>query len=330
MAEILSQNEIDALLKAFDSGKVDVKEIKDEKKENKIRPYDFKRPNRFSKEQLRTLQMIFENMSRSFTTFLSGYLRTLVQVSVVSVEQITYYEFSNSLTNPVFIAIIEAEPLEGPILLELNSNTTFAIIDKILGGVGKTEMLQRDYTEIEIGLLTRIAKQLMPFVRDSWNNVTEFSPEITKIETNSQFMQIISPNETIALCTLSINLNESEGYINFCIPHIAIEPVLPKLTTKFWFSNNNKQKEGNIQYLKSKISNTYVPVTAVIGTSQITVKDLLNFEIGDIILIDRKYKEPIDIMINGKVKFKGKPGIKNRRNCVKITKTGIKGDEGNE
>lgn len=329
MSDILSQNEIDELLKAMNSGKFDVKEIKESKQEAKIKPYDFRRPNKFSKEQLRTLQMIFENMSRSFTTFLSGYLRTLVQVSIVSVEQITYYEFSNSLANPVFIAVIDANPLEGPIILELNNNTTFIIIDKILGGIGNTDTVQRDYTEIEMGLLSRITAQLLPLIKDAWNNVIEINPEITRIETNSQFTQIISPNETIALGTMSLRINDNEGLINFCLPHITIVPILPRLTTKTWFSNIDKQS-NDIEIIKEKISNTYIPVKAVIGTSKITVKDLLNFSKGDIIEINKKYKDPIEIKINDKTKFLGVPGIRNKKYCVQVTEICSEGDEVNE
>lgn len=329
MADILSQSEIDELLKAMNSGEFDVKEIEESQQEAKVKPYDFRRPNKFSKEQLRTLQMIFENMSRSFTTFLSGYLRTLVQVSIVSVEQITYYEFSNSLTNPVFIAVIDAKPLEGPIILEYNNNTTFTIIDKILGGIGASEIVQRDYTEIEMGLLTRITTQLLPLIKDAWSNVTELNPEITRIETNSQFTQVISPNETVALCTMSLKINDNEGLINFCLPHITIVPILPLLTTKTWFSNAEKQT-CDIGIIKDKISNTYVPLKVVIGTSKITVRDLLSFDKGDVIEINKRYKDPIEVKINDETKFLGVPGIRNKKYCVQITEICSEGDDSDE
>ncbi|AEF17354.1 flagellar motor switch protein FliM [Thermoanaerobacterium xylanolyticum LX-11] len=329
MADILSQSEIDELLKAMNSGEFDVKEIEENQQEAKVKPYDFRRPNKFSKEQLRTLQMIFENMSRSFTTFLSGYLRTLVQVSIVSVEQITYYEFSNSLTNPVFIAVIDAKPLEGPIILECNNNTTFTIIDKILGGIGASETVQRDYTEIEMGLLTRITTQLLPLIKDAWSNVIELNPEITRIETNSQFTQVISPNETVALCTMSLKINDNEGLINFCLPHITIVPILPLLTTKTWFSNAEKQTY-DIGIIKDKISNTYVPLKVVIGTSKITVRDLLSFDKGDVIEINKRYKDPIEVKINDETKFLGVPGIRNKKYCVQITEICSEGDDADE
>ncbi|MGJ7044478.1 flagellar motor switch protein FliM [Thermoanaerobacterium thermosulfurigenes] len=329
MADILSQSEIDELLKAMNSGEFDVKEIEENQQEAKVKPYDFRRPNKFSKEQLRTLQMIFENMSRSFTTFLSGYLRTLVQVSIVSVEQITYYEFSNSLTNPVFIAVIDAKPLEGPIILECNNNTTFTIIDKILGGIGASETVQRDYTEIEMGLLMRITTQLLPLIKDAWSNVIELNPEITRIETNSQFTQVISPNETVALCTMSLKINDNEGLINFCLPHITIVPILPLLTTKTWFSNAEKQTY-DIGIIKDKISNTYVPLKVVIGTSKITVRDLLSFDKGDVIEINKRYKDPIEVKINDETKFLGVPGIRNKKYCVQITEICSEGDDADE
>lgn len=330
MPDILSQSEIDELLKAVNTGGLDFKEIGKVREEKKIKTYDFRRPNKFSKDQLRTLQMIFENLSRTLTTFLSGYLRTMVSVSVISIEQVTYYEFSNSLSNPVFIAILEAKPLEGPILLELNNNTTYAILDRILGGIGKSELITRDYTEIEMGLLTRIIKQVIPLIKEPWNNIVDITPGLLRIETNSQFTQIISPNETIALCTLVIKINDSEGMMNFCIPHISLEPILPKLTTKFWFSNIKKEESNNAELIKDKISKTYIPLTAQIGSTTITVKDFLNFEVGDIILIDKKYKEPIDVLIDKKVKFRGIPGIKNNKYSIRITQVVYKGDEDSE
>lgn len=329
MPDILSQNEIDELLKAVNTGGLDVKEITSTS-DKKIRQYDFRRPNKFSKDQLRTLQMIFDNLARSMTTFFSGYLRTMVNVSVISIEQITYYEFSNSLTNPVFISIFEAEPLEGPILFELNNNTTYAILDRLLGGIGKGELLERDYTEIEMGLLTRIVKQVIPLFKEPWNNILDINPVLMRIETNSQFTQIISPNETIALCTLSIKINETEGMINFCLPHITLEPILPKLTTKFWFSNLKKEESNKSEFLKEKISKTYIPLKVEIGQTTVAIRDLLNFEVGDIIMLDKNFKDPVDIVIDKKVKFQGIPGIKNKKYSVRITRVVYKGDEESE
>ncbi|MGB9779305.1 flagellar motor switch protein FliM [Caldanaerobacter sp.] len=330
MAEILSQSEIDELLKAFSQGEVKNLQNVEEKKAKKIRAYDFRRPNKFSKEQLRTLQMIFENFSRSLTSFLSGYLRTIVNVAVISVDQLTYYEFSNSLNNPVFIAIIDASPLEGPFLLELNNNTTYAILDRLLGGMGKGEFLDRDYTEIEINLLTKIVRQVLPLLQEPWSNIIELTPSLMRVETNSQFAQIISPNETVALCTLSVKINETEGILNFCMPHLTLEPIVPKLTTKFWFSSMKKEERVNPELIKEKIDKTYIPLTVELGRATVTVKDLLNFEVGDVVMLDKKYNEPIDVIIDKKVKLRGIPGIKGRRYSVKITEVVYKGDEESE
>jgi flagellar motor switch protein FliM len=330
LAEILSQSEIDELLKAFSQGEVKNLQNVEEKKPKKIRPYDFRRPNKFSKEQLRTLQIIFENFSRSLTSFLSGYLRTIVNVTVVSVDQLTYYEFSNSLNNPVFIAIIDASPLEGPFLLELNNNTTYAMLDRLLGGMGKGEFLDRDYTEIEVNLLTKIVKQILPLLQEPWSNIIDLVPSLMRVETNSQFAQIISPNETVALCTLSVKINETEGMLNFCMPHLTLEPIVPKLTTKFWFSSMKKEEKVNPELIKEKIDKTYIPLTVELGRTTVTVKDLLNFELGDVIMLDKKYNEPIDVIIDKKVKLRGIPGVKGRRYSVKITEVVYKGDEESE
>ena len=186
MSEVLSQNEIDALLSALNSGELDVHEIEEEKVEKKVKEYNFKIPNKFAKDHTRTLQMIHENFSRLLQTYLSGYLRALVQIEVISVDQLTYNEFSNSMPNPSVLGIVDFLPLTGSIIIEMTPSVSFAMIERVLGGTGQAYERSRGFTEIELGLLEKIMGQIISFFRDPWKNVIELRPKLKKIETNPQ------------------------------------------------------------------------------------------------------------------------------------------------
>ncbi|MEZ0537775.1 flagellar motor switch protein FliM [Caldicellulosiruptoraceae bacterium PP1] len=321
MGDVLSQSEIDELLRSLTSGDVKLEEINQPKKDKKIRTYNFKSPSKFAKDHLRTLQIIHENYSRIVTTFLSGYLRSIVQMDVLSVEQLTYYEFSNSLANPVVMGIVNIAPLKGSIVYEMSPEIAFSIIDRVLGGFGKGVDKIRTFTEIEIVLLERLLNQIIGYLRDSWENVVEIRPRLEKIETNPQFTQIVSPNETIALITITMKIGEVEGLINICIPHMVIEPIMPKLSTKYWFSSTAKEtSEETKEMIHKKLLKTKIPVRAILGTSKITVGEFLELQIGDVIKLDTRKNQEIEIRVGNKIKYHGVPGKKDGRLAVKITR----------
>ncbi|WP_045175657.1 flagellar motor switch protein FliM [Anaerocellum danielii] len=321
MGDILSQSEIDELLRSLTSGELSIEEIQKPKQEKNIRVYDFKRPSKFAKDHLRTLQMIFENYARIVTTFLSGYLRTVVQMDVLSVEQLTYYEFSNSLSNPVVMGVVNFSPLKGSIVFEMAPEIAFAMIDRVLGGFGKGIDKIRTFTEIELVLLERLLQQLINYFQEAWENIIDLRPRLEKIETNPQFTQIVSPNETIALVTIAMKVGEVEGMANICLPHMVIEPVMPRLSTKFWFSTSAKEtSEETKEYLQKKIERTRVTVKAVLGRTQITVREFLELQVGDVLRLDRRKNQEIEIFVGNKLKFYGVPGRKEGRIAVKITR----------
>ena len=331
MSEVLSQNEIDALLSALNSGELDVHEIEEEKVEKKVKEYNFKIPNKFAKDHTRTLQMIHENFSRLLQTYLSGYLRALVQIEVISVDQLTYNEFSNSMPNPSVLGIVDFLPLTGSIIIEMTPSVSFAMIERVLGGTGQAYERSRGFTEIELGLLEKIMGQIISFFRDPWKNVIELRPKLKKIETNPQFAQIMSPNETVALITLNTKVGDTEGMIHICIPHLVIEPVIPKLSTKFWFSGINKEITGNdLKIIEKKIQSTVLPIKVVLGDTDITVGDLLGLHIGDVIPLNTSVDSDLKIYIGSLLKFYGKPGLRNKKVAVKVTKVEKKGDDYNE
>ncbi len=328
MADVLSQSEIDSLLQALSTGELDAEEIKYEEQDKKIRSYDFKSPKKLAKDQLRTLQIIHENFSRMLNTFLSGYLRSYVQAEVISVEELSYYEFSNSIVNPAVISIVNFQPLTGQILLDLSPSIAFTLIDRILGGSGKSYEETRTFTEIEITLIKKLMRQMLALMIDPWENVIELQLDLEKMETNSQFAQIVSPNETVALITLNLKIGDIEGMLNICIPHIVIEPILPKLSTKFWFSSISKTVSEEEKYnLKNKIKKSKVNISAELGSTYITVRDFLELQRGDVIPLKKLTNDEIEVRVGEKRKYFGIPGTLNNKMAIKVTRIDKEGDE---
>lgn len=319
MGEILSQSEIDELLKALNEGEISVQEITNEPTERKIRNYDFRKPNKFAKDHLRTLTMIHDNFARLVTNFLSGYLRTLVHVEVISVEQLTYHEFNNSISNPVVLGIVELSPLNGSVILEMAPNVAYSLIDRILGGRGTGLQKIRTFTEIELSIIERLISQILQQLKEPWENVIHLKPKLEKIETNSQFAQIISPNETVALVTLSTKIGEVEGMINFCIPHLVIEPVIHKLTTKLWFTAKEAEITDEFKNdLQERVDSIKVPVKALLGKTDITVNDFLELQVGDVIQLDTNINSKLSVMVGDIHKFNAKPGVRKNKVALKI------------
>lgn len=330
MGDILSQNEIDELLKALNTGEIDVQQMQSTTQEKKIRSHDFRRPSKFAKEHLKTLNIIHDNYARLVTNFLTGYLRTLVQVDVVSVETLAYNDFSNSIANPVVIAIIDFSPLAGNIILEVEPHVAFALVDRILGGKGVSMEKIREFTEIEIAIIERIIIQILNLMREPWENVISIRPRLERIETNPQFAQIISPNEMVALVTLSARVGDVEGMLNICIPHMVVEPVVSKLSTRFWFSSLEKETTPETkQSIENRIQNTEVPVRAMLGKTTVTVGDILELHIGDVLPLDTNVNDGLEVLVGELKKFMAKPGVKKNRVALKITEVIRKEDEYN-
>lgn len=331
MSDVLSQNEIDDLLAALSTGEVNVKEIEEENSEKKVRKYDFTRPDKFAKDQLRTLEIIHENFSRLMNNFLSGYLRTFVEVEVLSVQSLIYNEFSNSISNPCILGVVDFAPLDGQIIIDVATDMAYTMIERILGGSGTKQGKKehRALTEIELTLLKTILIKFINLLKEPWGNIIEIKPKLERIETNSQFAQIVSPSESIALVTLNLKIGESEGMINICIPHVVIEPILASLSSRLWFSTSGKKEISEIEKraLEKNISKSKVKLKAVIGKSTITVGELLTLRPGDVVLLDKGVEDALDIYIGDELKYHGKPGIKNKKVAIKITGAVGEGDE---
>ncbi len=319
MADVLSQNEIDALLKQLSSGELDIEDV-EEKPQMKVKDYDFSRPAKFSKEHLRTLEIIFEHFGRLLSSNMPAYLRKQVQVEVMNSEAVTYQEFSNALSNPVLLGVVNMSPLNGSIILEMATNIGFTIIDRLLGGTGAPLEKTRDFSEIEISIVERIFNIIIDLLREPWANVVEINPYLERIETNSQFAQIISPSEMIAIVTININIGGVEGLMNVCLPYITLEDVMDKLNTKYWFSTMQARDETSYSdVIEVAINKALIPVSAELGKSTLNVIDFINLQVGDIIKLDSHVEDELNIYVGSIVKFKALPGSSMENYAVKIT-----------
>lgn len=319
MGDVLSQNEIDNLLQALSSGELDAEEIKDSD-EKQIKNYDFARPAKFSKEHLRTLEIIFEHYGRLLSTNLPVYLRKAIQVEVMNSEAVSYSEFSNALSNPVLLGIINFAPLKGNIILEIASNLGYAMVDRMLGGEGEPLEKTREFSEIELLVIERILTVCVNLLHEPWENVVDIHPRLERIETNSQFAQIISPSEMIAIVTINIKIGDVEGLMNVCLPYLTLEDIMDKLNTKYWYSiMQDKDEQQYVDAIETLISKAPIPMKAVLGNSTISVSDFSGLQVGDIIRLDTKVNQELDVFVGNIKKFTALPGSSGDKYAVRIT-----------
>lgn len=330
--DVLSQNEIDALLSAISTGEMDAEEIKKEEEGKRVKEYDFKRALRFSKDQIRSLTRIHENFARLLTTYFSAQLRTYVQINVASVDQIPFEEFIRSIPNMTLINVFEVPPLEGNILMEVNPNIAYTMLDLLVGGVGSTPQNTGDLTEIETKILTNLFERSFDSLREAWSGLADIDPFLAEMEVNPQFLQMISPNETVVVISFNIITGESSGMINICIPHVVLEPLEPNLSVRYWMQTNKKEPTPEqSEAIQKGLKKAKLPVTAELGRSQMTIHDFLYLQKGDLISLDRSVNDLITVNVGPIPKFKAQPGKLKNRMAVQIIETIIDGgDEDDE
>ena len=320
MNEVLSQDEIDQLLMAISSGDSETEEFKPVNDTRKIKIYDFKRPDKFSKEQIRTVSIMHETFARLTTTALSAQLRSMAHVHVASVDQLTYEEFIRSIPTPTTLAVINMDPLKGNAILEIDPAITFSIIDRLFGGQGQASKVQRDLTDIEQSVMEGIIVRILANMREAWTQVIDLRPRLGQIETNPQFAQIVPPSEMVVLVTLETKIGEEEGMMNFCIPYITIEPIISKLSSQFWFSS--VRRSSTTQYLgvlKEKLSSVDMDVVAEIGSIDLPIRDVLTLKTGDIVRLSNiRVGDPLTLNVGNKKKFYCQPGVIGKKMAVQV------------
>ncbi len=333
MDDLLSDGEVSALLSELDAGMTgsDSSEASSsgapeagvtlDERGRKIKTYDFNRPNRFSKDHMRTLEMLHEIFSRGFTAAVAAYLRTVAEIKVVSVTQLPFREYTMSLPRPDCIFVLKMEPLEGSFLMEINPELVLTLIDRILGGPGKAPNAARELTLIEQSVIEKIVNRGMENLQEAWLKVGHFQPKLTGYETTAQFVQIVAPNEIAAVIEFEVKINEITGKMSMCIPYVVLEPVIGDLSAQKWFTVGKKESTTEtVENLTKVMKGTTIPIVAQVGKTQINIRELLNLKAGDVIRLNTSPHAEIEILIEGLVKLSGRPGVSSKKKAIQITR----------
>jgi len=287
---------------------------------HQISIYDFKRPERVSKSQVVALEALHEVFARNLSASLSAYLRHIVEVRLVSVEQFTYSEFTMSLPIPTSFNLLSCEPLEGRMILEVNPSILYPIIDRLLGG-GRTESLtlERPFTNIELALVDTILERMLQQLRETWESVKEIDFQVFETESNPFLLQIVAPNEPIVLLGFEVTMGEYSGAVNLCIPFKVIEPIMPEFSQSNWFSASRQRGGGECRgRILENIANAPIELTAVLAETPVSLYDLLTLRPGDILDTGLHRSSPVAITIQGKRKFRGSPYTRRDRRVVQL------------
>ncbi|PRR85234.1 flagellar motor switch protein FliM [Clostridium luticellarii] len=319
MAEVLSQNEIDDLLAALSAGELTPDELPKEEEKQKVKPYDFRSPQKFSKDHIRTLELIHDNYARIISNYLTAQVRSTVKVKLESVQQITYEEFIHSVPNPTVLTIFKMPPLSGSILFEINPQFVFEIIDLLLGGSGVGKYKAREFTDIDKNIIKVVNSGLISNLKLAWEDVMPVETEVEGIETNPALNQTLAPNDPVALITFSVEMGKKSTFINICIPYLSIEKVLDKLVVQYWFQDSNEEiVNESKEKLRKRLNVVEVQLSAILGTASLTVKEFLNLNIGDVVALDESTKSPVKMTVENKVYCYGKPGVMGKSMGVEI------------
>lgn len=323
MAEVMSQSQIDELLSNLNNGDIDIKEI--ESQENKIKEYDFKSPKKVTKETMRLLKSIYENYCRVLSSFMTSKLGLMCDITVQGIEESVFFEYSNALDDYTLMGLIDIKypdetTSENQMILEISKSLSFMMMDRLLGGDGEEPERIRDYTDIELRILSNLIKQMVNPMGKAWESTIDIYTEMNKYETNPRFISNINYNDTIVMVILEANVNSVIGKINICIPFEIINDIYKKshIFTRInkKKSNSDSQKEDIIVSLKE----SNLKITGILGKTELTLQDILDMQVGDVISLDRELSSDIDINVDGELWFKGKFGTKKNKNVVKINK----------
>jgi len=332
MADVLDQSEVDALLAAVESGEVDERQGAprgaSSADQREAHLYDFKRPERVSKDQMRALESLHENFGRNLGASLSSFLRTIVEVRVATIEQLTYSEFIHSLPNPTNFNLLGCEPLEGQMCLEISPLIIYPIIDRLLGGSNNEMFIpQRPLTLIELRLIRKITDRALAELTTIWSTLVPVKFSLKDVESNPHLVQIVAPNEVIVVIGFELRMGPRAGTMSLCIPFNVIEPIMGKLATQGWLAYRRAQPdEDQSQMVMRRVDAAKVELRAYLAETSITVRELLGLQPGDIIQTGKPAAEEVLLRIEGKNKFAARVGKHKDGRAVKITRQVSPGD----
>ncbi len=330
MANVLSQAEIDELLNALNLGE-DSSPPEEKAADINARAYDFRTANKFPKEQIKTLNIVFETFSQLISNRMSAIMRTTSESTLLSVEEITFNEFSNSLPSPVILTILEMPPLESSLIFQISPETAYMIINRLLGGSNRNLDYGKQFTEIELALIDRVLRQIVGSFDEAWEKVLSVRTQIDRIETSSQFAQIVALNEPVAVATIDMRIGDESGLISVCIPHAAVEPVAAKLNTRAWFSGGKEQKLITVHsdVIENKLAHSKITMTAYFEDTPATVSDVVSLQVGDVIRLNHPLTDPLTIKLQHITKFRAEVGASDSKYAVRITDI-IKGEDNDD
>lgn len=319
MADILSQEEIDALLEVVDDeGDTAEIEAEDIGHQKQVTLYDFKRPNRVSKEQLRAFKSIHDKMARSLSSQVSAVMRSIVEIQLHSVDQMTYGEFLMSLPSPTSFNIFSMKPLEGAAILEINPSIAFPMIDRLLGGKGDPYENSREFSDIELNLLDTLLRQIMQNLKEAWSSVTEIFPSVDAKESSPNVVQIVAQNEIVIMVVMEIIIGHSSGMMSICYPVISLESVLSRLASRDLMLSDTSSKKSRNKELQALVAGTNVIVSGYLGGATLTLKEMLDLQVGNIVRLDRVADDTIIVSIDGREKYVASVGLQRYRKTLQI------------
>jgi flagellar motor switch protein FliM len=321
---VLSQAEIDQLLKDIVSGN---ERVEVEKKGNNIKRYDFKTANKFTKEQIRAISIVYRSFGYSLSNYFVGMLRAACDAEVLSIEEMSFNEFNNSVPTPAVIAIINSVSLPSSIIIQLSKKISYSIIKSVLGGTREVNSEGRQFTEIELAILERVVSQMLRIHDDSWSKMFEFKSTLERIETSMQFAQIVDLNEAVLMVTLNMTIGNESGIIGLCLPHQALEPFMKTLRTRFVYSGRMPKKQtGPSDSIISSLKNSDIVVSCEFNTTEATTRDILSLSVGDVIMLQHKINEPLILKCQQIPKYYVSVGTIKNHLAVKIINN-IMGEE---
>lgn len=326
ISDILSQNEINELLNNLMSGTQVAESEQIAGPNKKIRDYDFKTPKKLTKEQMKIMQGIYEHFARQMASYFSGILRAYSQITVVSIEEQHYYEYNNALPDTVLIGAIEMDPIEGLLLVDVSNSITYNLIERILGGGSRESsiMPDREFSEIELALMERVLKQIALYTKEAWSGLIQSEAVLKGIETNARLIQSIAMDDIVVIIVMDVCIGNVKGTINFCIPCMNIEPLINKLNQSRYSSKralDGSQEELIKESLSSKVKAAPLEVTAILGETVLSLQEVVNLQVGDVIKFDLDVGSNIKLNINGsETWFYGLPGIRKNKKAIKISK----------
>ena len=335
MPDILSQDEIDALLTATGSpesggsGGGGGREVKSAAAPIKpVVTYDFKHPNRVSKDQIRTLENIHSSLARNLAASFSNLQRAVVDADIAFVDQTTYAEFIMSLSNPSCSYVFAIEPLGGPAVIDFALPVAYSFVDRQFGGKGNAQSGDaRVLTSIERSVMGKVVARTLEDLEATWETLLKIQMSDAELETNPEFMQVAAASDTVLLIAFEVNSQHASGLVNLCYPFFTLEPVINLLNVQNWAYREKGRKESEKGYRLSQLTQVMAPIRAVLGKVETTFEDVLNLRVGDVLKLDTRVKEPTVVFVGTKPKFLGSPGLVGRRKAVQLSSKIAKNDE---